>query len=443
MMPTTAGPTRRPGYTLVELLMVIAIISILAALLITAVSRVRGVAKSATANTDIAQLDTVLTKFKQDFNVSPPSHVLAVTAGSNGVALPRRFRMPSRLIDQNGNPEPEYQFLKRMFPRWAPVLPSDPNWNTAQFRTQANGNDFDLSQLNNYHPDYVQLVRLTNPAANSLGGGTVGLDSNQLMVLLLGGPMALFQNTIYTNPSSPNFNALLGSNPPAPATPLGTGWAPDAPYAPAASAQTKKGPFFDFPSDRLVATEDAQSATPAILTNKLSQFVDPWGTPYAFFSASSGEAYDPRVPFPWTADPQTVNDTLTYNPEADTNAPATANPKGPNTVYAARSASKWHNAGKFQLVSAGPNKRFGPGSPILSSTVATNPPPNGAGLQLPPAGKLLYPYTPPIATTAQYFLLLWEPGQIAQHPYYSEKTRGEDDICNFNAGSNLGTSSAP
>jgi hypothetical protein len=288
----------------------------------------------------------------------------------------------------------------------------------------------------NFHPDYVQLVRLTNPAANSLGGGTVGLDSNQLMVVLLGGPMALFQNTIYTNPSSPNFNALLGSNPPAPATPLGMGWAPDGPYAPAASAQTKRGPFFDFPGDRLVATEDAQTATPPILTNKLSQFVDPWGTPYAFFSASSGEAYDPRVPFPWTADPQTVNDTLTYNPEADTNAPATANPKGPNTVYAARSASKWHNAGKFQIVSAGPNKRFGPGSPIVATATAT-----AAGF--PSGSKLLYPYTPPGMQPGQYWQLLWEPGQIAQHPYYSEKTRGEDDIVNFNAGSNLGTSAAP
>jgi hypothetical protein len=265
-----------------------------------------------------------------------------------------------------------------------------------------------------YHPEYVQLVRLTNKTVNPQASG---LDPNQMMVFLLGGPMALLVNTPIANGNT----ALQ---------PLGLGWAPDGPYAPAQSAQTKKGPFFDFPSERLVPSPAALN------TNGLNHYVDPWGTPYAFFAAT-GDHYDPRVSFPMTRDPETTDDTLTYDP-SDTADPNANGGKGPYTAHPYRSASKWLNAGKVQIISAGPNKQFGPGGAIVATAVA-----NSAGLQLPPAGKLLYPYTPPNKQPGQYFTILWEPSQVGQHPFYNEKTRGEDDLCNFNAGANLGTSNAP
>lgn len=437
MVRPTDRPARHSGYTLIELLMVIAIISILAALLISAVNRVRGVAKTTTATADITQLDTVLTKFKQDFNVLPASHMLASVAAANGVVpVPRRFRMPFRINDPTtGSPEPEFQFLKRMFPRWnPPIVLGSPN------------SDLDLTKMNtpgdpNYHPEYVALVQLTNPAYSGPGpinaglpSPPQGLDPNQAMVLQLGGPMALLQNTTYVQG-----NAAF--------QPLGLGWVTDAPYAPAQTASAKKGPFFDFPADRLVPTADVATASPPIVANKLNQFVDPWGTAYAFFSASAGDAYDPRVMFPWTADPTSQIDPilLGYNPENDPNKQnAATNPKGTFTIHPFRSASKWHNAGKFQIISAGPNKVFGPGGAIVDTATATSQPPNGAGLQLPSAGgKLLYAYTPPGGPANQYYTILWEPSQVGQHPYYQEKSRGEDDLCNFNAGANLGTSVGP
>ncbi len=114
-MARRTGPTPRPGYTMIELLVVILIISILAALTTAAVVQVTKTGKRVTAVNEISQLDVVLTKFKQDFGFYPPSHV-AYPDGSL-----HQFK-----VHTNVN-TPEYYVIKKMFPRWAPAYDASGN----------------------------------------------------------------------------------------------------------------------------------------------------------------------------------------------------------------------------------------------------------------------------------------------------------------------------
>ena len=120
----TAKPrATRVGFTMVELLVVIAIIAVLAALLLTAIGRVREGIKRTTTTSDISQMEISIGKFKETFGVLPPSHI-TITANSSADTLSARpvpggqpsavyrFRMPVR------SDEPEYGILQRMFPRW-------------------------------------------------------------------------------------------------------------------------------------------------------------------------------------------------------------------------------------------------------------------------------------------------------------------------------------
>lgn len=323
----------RAGFTLVEMLMVIAIIAVLASLLFVGIGRVRRSALKVQAANDIQQLELSAgtAGFKKDFGMFPPSHVTT----PSGVM---RFVVPRFVPDTQGNSlaaqqnDRSCELLQRMFPRW---VPTDGGSGTNQI----------------------------NPPLQLAGEY---LDPNQCLVYFLGGPAAL--------------NPALGQ----------PGWDVASPYIPAGN--TKKGPFFDFPAARVVVPE---SATNYPKLNNLPNFLDPWGVPYAYFAAG-GDNYDGRLFFPFGS---TAAD-LT----AASNVYA-----GSNGMRPVRMGNKWTNPGKCQIVSAGPNQRFGPGS------FATQ-------------------------TTPTLVFLDIQPGKTAG---YSEKDNGEDDIANFNEGSPLGTSNAP
>jgi prepilin-type N-terminal cleavage/methylation domain-containing protein len=326
----------RAGFTLVEMLMVIAIIAVLASLLFVGIGRVRKSALKAQAANDIQQLELSASQagFKKDFGMYPPSHVTT----SFGVM---RFRVPAALDTGTGTSGTAAQqqndrsldVLRRMFPRWTPTL----NTTTGML---------DIPLAGQY------------------------LDPNQCLVYFLGGPAAL--------------NPALGQ----------PGWDVASPTFP--TGNTKKGPYFDFPAARVTIPE---STTGYVSGNNLPNFVDPWGVPYAYFAAS-GDNYDGRLFFPFGSN--------FTPPPGDAAAPSTA--YSGTGMRPVRMGNKWVNPGKCQIVSAGPNQRFGPGSPATQTT-----------------------------PTLVYQDL--RPGQTAG---YSEgDNRGEDDIANFNEGSALGTSSAP
>lgn len=84
-----SSAANRAGFSLVELLVVIVIIAILMALLVPAVQSVRLRARLASVSAEISQLDQAITKFKNTFNVEPPSSVYIPVAGGTWDAADR------------------------------------------------------------------------------------------------------------------------------------------------------------------------------------------------------------------------------------------------------------------------------------------------------------------------------------------------------------------
>src|SRR5438132_5776977 len=103
-MRTRTGPAPRGGFTLVEVLVVIAIIAVLVGMLLVAVQKVRDTGNRATAVAEITQLDAGLTTFNQQYKFYPPSHMVELDA--TGAMRVRRFMIPTR-VDQ-----PEFFILR-------------------------------------------------------------------------------------------------------------------------------------------------------------------------------------------------------------------------------------------------------------------------------------------------------------------------------------------
>jgi prepilin-type N-terminal cleavage/methylation domain-containing protein len=347
----------RAGFTLVELLMVIAIIAVLASLLIAGLGRVRRTARIVQATNDITQLETTATKFKQDFGFYPPSHV--VCTRPNGTSFVARFLVPSAVPNPGGTVTDAtlqndacFAVLQRMFPRWQPGVPGS------------------AIAYNYPTPDPV-----ANPPVPALVG--VPLDPNQSLAFFLGGAATLYPPEVRAK-----FNMQSGFNTGSPDVPTGT---------------TKKGPYFDFPDGRMasITATDPAPINGYAPGNGLLSFVDPWKVPYAYFAAG-GDNYDSRVTFPLSAGLNTD-----YGSAG----------AGTGVARPVRAGGKWLNPGKLQLLSAGPNQLFGPGSPLLSGPPRDTATPNPVYQEFKPG----------------------------QSPGYTELDPGEDDLANFNEGSNLGT----
>ena len=81
-MRVRAGTDTRSGFTLVEILLVVAIIATLAALLLGAINRVGDVGRRAVAGAEISQMETAVAKFKVDYGFAPPSYAEFPTPGT-------------------------------------------------------------------------------------------------------------------------------------------------------------------------------------------------------------------------------------------------------------------------------------------------------------------------------------------------------------------------
>ena len=180
--------------------------------------------------------------------------------------------------------------------------------------------------------------RLPNPVNWNIGQNDVLLNGNQCLVLFLGGW---------------------------PAT--GTGFQKSSTDPFSNTGTVREGAFYTFPTKQLIAGPVVASAyagaAPAANTPVPQQFVDPWGVPYAYNSANLGN--DMNV-FYYSTRTDTKGNTIPAP------VPLTDAQGNKATVFALiDSSGKFANPNDFQIVSAGPNKQFGPGSQANFSNPAT------------------------------------------------------------------------
>lgn len=299
-MRTRTGQARprssRRGFTLVELLVVITIIAVLAALSTAAYQRVRVAGKRTATVSDINNMNLAITKFKQDFGFNPPQYMrFPVTAppnaGVNGAEM-----------------DAGYAILKSMFRAYNAPAAATP------------------------------FGSITNMNGQTISG-------SQCLVFFLGGPQL-------------------------------QGFDSTGPYNPAPNVTSKKGPYFDFDLNRVF---DNKNATDYVNNNR---YLDTWGTPYAYFSSGRSDNYIYAM--------QSI--------------PTDNGIQNIGTLK--DSSGKWVNTAGVQIISAGPNQLFGPGS--LSAVLP-----------------------------APAFAIKWTPETAP----YGPGDPGEDDIANFNGGLQLGSSS--
>ena len=241
-MPTR--PRRRPaGFTLIELLVVISIIAVLVGLTMAGVQKVRDAGKRAQVRVEIGQLDTSLNTFMQKMSVRE--------VASRGTTT--TFDLRSNYAGFEGTRE--YRYLRSLFPS-AALGANDDGWVAAM-------------------------------SSDGIGNGlpNVPLNSAQILTFWLGG--------FYHDTTIPGNAGLIWNQ----------GFNKDArfPFRAAGNPAAKLGPIFDFPSsgNRLVdssgkAITDPGSAGPYY-------FLDPFGTPYCFFSTEDGRDnnYRAGVFFQW------------------------------------------------------------------------------------------------------------------------------------------------
>jgi prepilin-type N-terminal cleavage/methylation domain-containing protein len=332
MIRANKTTSRRTGFTLVEVLVVIAIIAILVSLTAAAVFKIYGKGDELIARHDISNLATAVEAYKQKFNVD---------------WLPSRFRLREDLygyalgIASSDQLDIEsWAYLKKLFPK-LPSLPAAPG---------------------------VALIDWNN---NGVPDAAVDLEGHQCLVFFLGG--------IPAGPFNGQVNGVMGfsTNPSNPAAPGGE----------------RIGPFYrDFKADRLNILQTPPLVPmlyglPVATNSTYFSYMDPWGAnPYAYFStykkvngynrygAGNFGYYFGTGTGQLGLAPNSVSDNtyLIVQDRATSNVSSpmtTVYPLWPYALNGGNGNAVYNNKDTYQIISSGPDKVFGQGTTMAVTIV--------------------------------------------------------------------------
>ncbi|MFO0845995.1 MAG: prepilin-type N-terminal cleavage/methylation domain-containing protein [Gemmataceae bacterium] len=265
-------PTRRPGYTFIELMMVVAIIALLVALLLGGINKVVQLQSRTETTSDIMQMAKSLQVAKIEYN-----HV---------EYLPSRLRL------------------------WKDSAKyTDP---AADAVTKATANVL-RSMFGK------RIFHVANNVSNKFAGWGVPdgteLKGAECLVFYLGGM-----------PDTVNKKC--------------NGFSTDA-LDPTKVGGERKGPYYAFKSSRLVT---GPSGT-------YFMYLDPYGSPYAYFGAYTAGEYAPTAIY-GASQVNTDNSNLGLT----------------DAYFDTASPKRWMSPNTFQIISAGRNKAFGSGGKVIVST---------------------------------------------------------------------------
>jgi general secretion pathway protein G len=358
----------RPGFTLVELLIVIVILGMLIGLLVPAVMRAVATAKEAQVSAEIQTLSQALAQFKSTYNEYPPSRIVVSENGDYSAGTLTISGVSYAALGQR-----TLAAFKRYWPRM--------QFNTTSSGTAAPG-------LNaNYYYDVN---------GNNILDGVYVLQGPECLVLFLGGVPQT------TGAGSTGYGAAGG-----------TGWSttgfakdPKNPFQNAVAAPNRTAPLFEFNNSRLISNLTNAAGPPGGFPG----YVDSLGAPsgdngllpfYAYFSAYGGVGYDP-------ADCDMTEPDPAGQYPAIMGAFTSGNciPQGSNTILASSTGGKlyaspapnpytndvpvstlpsghvntsnlkprpWQNPTSFQIISPGRDRYYGIGGQYVSNGTSKLP----------------------------------------------------------------------
>lgn len=359
---------RRPGFTLVEILVVIVIIGVLVALLLPAIGGAMRTAKNTTVTGEITTLSQALAAFKEKYGDYPPSRIMLSENGQYNMAA----TFAGDEIDSGngtGGADITYgvlmqrsvSYLRKFWPRVALTTGTTPVWGP----TSTTWYDFDGDGIFDTTP-YI-------------------LEGDEALCFFLGG-VPLNTGTA----TEPSWSMS------------GWGRVPTNPFSNNLTGNTmyngnRTPPLYEFNGGRLRDRDE-----PTKDATRFPSYHDSLGTdaPFAYFSAYGGEAYDPndvnfaplnaaglpagaetddlgttpilrgfRVAFPVASSGGTVSRvaiSAAPNPyhTSPTLKPGVATPKS----EADYQTTQWHKGSSFQIISPGADGLYGIGGVYAPSS---------------------------------------------------------------------------